>query len=97
MPGAPTGVAITPSNGAITVTWTAPDSTGGSPITGYTATTSPGGAQCTTTGATSRTITGLTNGTSYTVTVTTNIVGTSEPSQTSASANSITVPSSPPQ
>ena len=96
VPGAPTGVAITPSNGAITVTWTAPDSTGGSPITGYTATTSPGGAQCTTTGATSCTITGLTNGTSYTVTVTaTNIVGTSEPSQTSASATPITVPSSP--
>ena len=96
VPGSPTGIAITPSNSAVTVTWTAPANSGGTEITGYTATASPGGAQCTTTDATSCTITGLTNGTGYTVTVTaTNIVGTSEPSQASASATPITVPSSP--
>ncbi|HAB57822.1 MAG TPA: hypothetical protein DCE75_07190 [Acidimicrobiaceae bacterium] len=87
VPGAPTGIAISPANGAITVTWTAPTSTGGTAITGYTATASPGGAQCTTTGATTCTITGLTNGTSYAVTVTAaNASGDGSASTPSASA-----------
>ncbi len=56
-----------------------PPRDGGSPITGYTATADPGGATCTTDGD-GRTceITGLTNGTAYTFTVTaTNAIGTS--------------------
>ena len=53
----------------------------------------PGGSSCTTTGATGCTITGLVNGTTYTVTVTaTNTVGTSAPSEPS---NPVT-PSAPP-
>ncbi len=61
-PGAPTGTA---GDGEVTVSWTAPSSNGGSPITGYTVTGSPGGS-CTTTGTRSCTITGLQNGTAHT-------------------------------
>ena len=59
------------------VTWTAPSSNGGSPITGYTVTaadstnSSHGGETCPwTTGPLTCTLTGLTNGDSYTFTVT---------------------------
>ncbi len=68
-PGPPTGVSAAPGNGQASVSWTAPASNGGSSITGYTVTASPGGATATTTGATSTTVTGLTNGTAYTFTV----------------------------
>ena len=50
-------------------------------MTGYTATASPAGQSCTTTGATTCTITGLTNGVTYTVTVIAHTtVGNSGPS-----------------
>ena len=68
-PGAPTSVTATAGDGSATVTFTAPAFTGIPPgITGYLATSSPGGF--TATGASSPlTITGLTNGTSYTINV----------------------------
>ena len=75
----PTGVTGT-ANAAnqSVVSWTAPTSNGGTPITSYTVTSS-GGQTCTTPNGstTTCTVTGLTNGTSYTFTVTaTNAVGT---------------------
>lgn len=65
-PEAPTSVTATPGNGNAVVSWTAPVSDGGSPIAGYTVTASHGGASCSTTGATTCTVTGLMNRYLYT-------------------------------
>jgi hypothetical protein len=85
VPGAPTGVTATAGNKSALVAWTAPATYGEPAITGYTATSSPGAKTCTTTGALSCTISGLTNGVAYTFTVTgTNSVGTGPASDPSA-------------
>ena len=86
-PGAPTIGAATAGDAQASVAFTAPANNGGSPITGYTVTSSPGGF--TASGAASPiTVTGLTNGTSYTFTVTaTNTAGTGSPS---AASNAVT-------
>ncbi len=75
-PGAPVIGTATPGDGQVSIAFTAPADNGGSAITGYTVTSSPGGI--TGTGASSPiTVTGLDNGTAYTFTVTaTNAVGT---------------------
>jgi hypothetical protein len=85
-PGAPSGVSATAGDSSATVTWTAPGD-GGSAITSYTVTPYIGGtAQPTTTvGTTSASVTGLSNGTAYTFTVSaTNAVGTGPASAASA-------------
>jgi hypothetical protein len=88
VPGAPVGVSAKAGNGQAKVSWSAPTSTGGSRITGYTVTSSPGGFICTTTGAKSCTVNGLVNDTPHTFTVTaTTATGSSEPSVPS---NSVT-------
>ncbi len=75
-PSEPLTVAVVNASNAVTVSWTAP-ATG--QVDSYTATASPGGASCTTTGL-SCTIPGLAGG-AYTVTVTaTNDFGTGPPS-----------------
>ncbi|HOV19054.1 MAG TPA: IPTL-CTERM sorting domain-containing protein [Ottowia sp.] len=73
-PDAPTGVTATPGNAQVTVSWQAP--AGGTPPTSYTVTAQPGGASCTVQApATSCTVTGLTNGVTYTFTVTAHHAG----------------------
>jgi hypothetical protein len=96
VPGAPTiGTATRSASQAVQVAFTAPASIGGSSITSYTATSSPG--SITGTAASSPiTVTGLTNGTAYTFTVTaTNSYGTSAASAASNSATPYTVPGAP--
>ena len=84
VPQPPTAVAGSPGDTKVTVSWAPPADDGGTPILDYTATSSPRGAICTTTG-TSCVVTGLVNGTAYTLTVTArNSVGTSAPSTPSA-------------
>ena len=100
-PAAPTGLTATAGDGQATVTWTAP-ADGGSPITSYTVTAHHDGTDGpTTTGygyppAPHATLTGLTNGTAYTVTVTaTNAVDTGMPSEPSAPVTPIGKPAAP--
>ena len=95
VPGAPTIGTATKGNAQATVTFTAPASNGGSAITGYTVTSSPGGL--TGTGSASPiTVTGLTNGTAYTFTViATNANGNSLASSASNSVTPSTVPGAP--
>jgi protocatechuate 3,4-dioxygenase beta subunit len=81
-PGTPSAVA---GNAAASVTWTPPAVPGGSAVSAYTVTSSPGGKTCATTGALSCKVTGLTNGTAYTFSVTaTNATGTGPASAPSA-------------
>jgi hypothetical protein len=95
-PGAPTiGSATRSASQSVQVAFTAPANIGGSSITSYTATSSPGGF--TGTGATSPvTVSGLTNGIAYTFTVTaTNSYGTGTASSASNSATPYTIPGAP--
>jgi hypothetical protein len=97
-PGAPTGVTATPGNGSAMVSWTAPGN-GGSPITGYTVTPFIGSTAQTpvpvSASATSTTVSGLTNGTSYTFTVTAaNAIGTG-PASAPSPAVTPTAPTAP--
>ena len=88
-PDAPIIGTATIGNTEAIVPFTAPSSDGGSPITSYTATSSPGGITGTLSqsGSGSITVTGLTNATAYTFTVTaTNAIGTSV---ASAASNSV--------
>ena len=96
VPGAPTNVKSTSNlNGYIPVSWSPPTSNGGDAVTGYTAKASPGGAACsgiaTSTGCN---ISGLSNGTTYIISVTaTNHAGIGPAATTSAVPS--TVPSAP--
>ena len=89
------GTAFAASTTSITIPFGTPVSDGGTPITGYTAITSPSGA--TVTGAAGPlTVTGLTQGSTYTFVVyATNILGNSSNSSTSNPVTTITVPNAP--
>lgn len=100
VPGPPTGVDAIPGDVSAEVSFTAPAANGFTPITGYTITATDltdaarGGQTCTAApGETSCTITGLTNGDSYTFTVVArNAAGDGPPSAPSAAV----VPTAPP-
>ncbi|MEY3734192.1 MAG: hypothetical protein RL347_1551 [Actinomycetota bacterium] len=83
-PGAPTDITVAPRDSSAIVSWAPPTSTGGADLVSATAVASPGGASCTT-AANACEITGLTNGTTYTVAVTvTNAAGRTGPAGSSA-------------
>ena len=93
-PGAPPGLIATPGDGQVTLSWTAPASTGGADITRYEY-EQDGSGTWTSTGvtATSHTVTGLTNGQAYTFRV--RAVNSVGPGEASAASPSVTPTSSP--
>ncbi len=96
-PAGPDAVTVDRGDGRLNVTWQPPASDGGKPVLGFTVVwTAPDGTTGTAeTTATSHTIDGLTNGATYTVTVTaTNEIGTSAPSQR-ASGKPAHIPGAP--
>jgi hypothetical protein len=68
LPEQPIGVSAVAANQRAMVSWTAPMS-GGAPIVGYMVTSASGDETCSTTGAVSCVVTGLTNATRYAFTV----------------------------
>ncbi|MEI6037673.1 MAG: fibronectin type III domain-containing protein, partial [Planctomycetota bacterium] len=99
VPSSPTAVVAVRGNAQLAVTWVAPASTGGSPITDYVVKYSSNGGSTWTTfvrsasTATSVIVTGLTNGTSYVIKVVAkNAAGSSPPSATSLAV----IPALPP-
>ena len=100
LPGAPSGVLAVRGNTSASLTWTAPTSDGGSPITGYNVMVRTGGTLVRTdvlTGtATSTVITGLTNGTAYNFRVqAVNLLGAGPASASSNTVTPATVPDAP--
>jgi len=94
-PSPPLTVTATAASGQATLTWQQPTTNGGSEITGYTATSNPGALTCNTEEL-NCTIEGLTNGTSYTFTVTaTNAIGESGQSAASNAVTPLAVPDAP--
>ncbi|MEK4993364.1 Ig-like domain-containing protein [Paenibacillus sp. FSL H7-0918] len=90
-PGIPTSVTATAENGQAIITFIPPVNDGGSEIRGYIVTANPGGLTVTGTGS-PLTISGLTNGTSYTFTV--QAINKAGISEFSAESNAV-VPSTP--
>ena len=96
LPSAPTGVTATAGDGFVDLSWTAPTSDGGAAVDSYTLTSSPGGIQCTTTGATNCRIDSLTAGIKYTFTaVAHNLAGTGPKSARSAPITVVGRPAKP--
>ncbi len=94
VPGAPTNIYGESGDETINLSWEAPDSDGGSEITGYKITMSPGDVITYTT-VTNTTITGLTNGTAYTFTVVAINAGGSSSGTTSSAISPGSVPDAP--
>lgn len=92
-PGKPLNVRATRNDRAVKVVWTAPKSTGGTPIRSYTVTASPSGKTCRATKPTGCTITYLPIGATYVFTVQ---AKNAKASGLSTSSNPITIPGPPP-
>jgi titin len=87
-PSVARSVVVSPGKKSVLVSWVAPLSNGGAPITGYLVKATPGGKTCPATAAQSScTVTGLTNGKSYTFTV----KATNAGSKSSTTASSLAV------
>ncbi|MDR7191561.1 fibronectin type III domain-containing protein [Luteimonas terrae] len=87
VPGEPTAITATAGDTQASISFSAPVSTGGSAVTGYTVVSSPGGLTATTV-AGPVTVSGLTNGVSYTFAVTAeNVAGAGS---ASVASNAIT-------
>ncbi len=100
VPGSPTDVTATAADRQATISFVAPVSDGGSAITSYTVTSSPDDSNpngITATGSVSPiTVTGLSNGTTYTFTVVaTNIVGDSASSGAISATPQAPIPGAP--
>ncbi|HZV25778.1 MAG TPA: fibronectin type III domain-containing protein, partial [Acidothermaceae bacterium] len=96
VPDAPAIITVVPGNTSATATWTAPVNDGGAPITGYVLTPSIG-VPVTVGNVLTGTVTGLTNGTAYTITVAAiNSAGTGAQSSASSSVTPLlTAPGAP--
>ena len=96
VPAAPAQVSAIGGDKSAVVSWSMPG-TNGSPITSYTVTVTPGGVTKTVPAdVTTTTVTGLTNGTGYTFTVTaTNAIGNSPASAPSNSVTPVGAPDRP--
>ncbi len=89
LPGPPTKISVTPGNGSVSIAFAASQTGGGPAITGYTATCTAGGQSFTGTASASPVVvSGLSNGTSYTCSVT----ATSSAGTSIASANVVVTP-----
>ncbi|WP_144164576.1 Ig-like domain-containing protein [Shewanella algae] len=87
VPGAPTSVNAVASDASATVSFSAPASTGGAAISSYTVTSSPGGITASGAGS-PLTVSGLSNGTDYSFTVSAN--NTAGSGQASSPSNTVT-------
>ena len=94
MPAAPTGVVANAGDRQVSLTWTAPADSGGSPVTSYVASVSSAEGIYPVTGiaGTTTTITGLHNGTAYTFTVAATNTGGTGPSSAPVNTNSPPLP-----
>lgn len=96
VPVAPTNIVATGGNALANITWSASSDNGGSDITSYTITSTPGNNRLTVGNVTNARFSGLTNGTPYTFTVLAiNSIGSSVQSTSSNSVTPLSAPSAP--